>query len=278
MPDQILVIRLRIDHGRSDSSCRRPSSLRHRHRHLPHAFPLQSRVEAVDHRVKEVSVPELTVLYDCTGFVDQSVGKRQLVGAGVCEVRVSVNQERGTRVGQELSYRAQERARVCRERAGGGREGGSEDLGADCGGDLDTAGEAGRNQSTVDVAHGGEDVLSELIPDRLVPNGDVTKGDSRPVGGHVAVDPVISGRGTGGQGLELCRRDVHEELNAGIGEGSQDVLVGAVQSHPGDAVGLTEAYDLGRRGEVGSLHAIANSDELRTCNSTKRRIKKQLQF
>lgn len=125
--------------------------------------------------------------------LEQHVAERDLSGIILeREKGISIDEEGGIRLrmeGEDALYVFRE---IGAEGAGGGREGGGEDVVGVGGGDVDVVGEAEGGEGGGDGAHCGEEVGDELgvvAGEDLVADGDAGDSGARDVGLDALLNP-----------------------------------------------------------------------------------------
>ncbi|CAM0955794.1 unnamed protein product [Alopecurus aequalis] len=266
--DQVLVVDPGVGRRRRLAAARWPPALRDHELHAAAAVLGHRRVEGVHRRVEQVLVTVGAVLDHGAGRREERVA--HVKGARVVgprQVRVDVGHQRRAGAGKELHDGSHERVRLPGERAGGGRAVHAEDGLRHRRGHLDVS-QPGGGERALHVLHGGEEVLRGAARD-LVADADVTEGDLR-----VRLDVVPHPRGGGGRAGGERGEDVvgrpDDHVNARAADGLQRRLVGSVQPHGVDSVGLEHAHDFARRRQVVGAHAVANPDGLDACVMTYR--------
>lgn len=151
------------------------------------------------------------------------------------------------------------------ERASGRQRRAGDHAHFDGSGHLDVAAEAGRGERVSDVVHGREDLGLVGAVFHLVADGDVLDVDVRVVRPDVGLDPGLRGGGrrvggvVGGERADVG--GVEDDGDSGAAEGVQDGVVGEVDAHGVDVVGLVKLQHVARPAPAGCL---------RWCRSTRR--------
>uniref|UniRef100_A0A804UHS7 Uncharacterized protein n=1 Tax=Zea mays TaxID=4577 RepID=A0A804UHS7_MAIZE len=241
MVDKVLVIRPRVVQGGAVPVGGRPPGLRHHDVDAACAGLVQRGADGVHHRVEEVRVhqPVGGVRHRRGAGLEQRVVEVDAaVAVLVREVGVDVGEQRRAVGGQELRD-GRHRGGVP-EHAAGRRRGVVDRVHLDRRGHLDAAGEAGRRERRVHVPHGLQHRRG--AGDDLVPDHDVPDVHVRVVGLHVVADPGRGAGRVGGELADLAVADVEGERDARAAQRREEVLVGEVEAHAGDAVGLVELH------------------------------------
>jgi hypothetical protein len=256
--DHALVVRPRVLHARAEPAGGRPPGLRHDDPDAGRAGLLQRRVDGIHHGVEQVRVREPVAGVPHRGARPE----RRVVEADVARV-VPVG-EVGVHVGQQRPAGARQVPRdvrhvALRERAAGGREGVGEHVHPDRRRHLDAV-EAGRHERVAHVPHGREEDPRGVGGGHLVADGDVPDDDVPAVGLHVGLHPGGGRGGAAGEAADVVHAaDVEDEGDGAAAERVESGVVGGVDAHCLDVVGLVELHHVRARGQVVAEHAVADT-------------------
>lgn len=234
------------------------------------------RVNRVNLGVQHVVIVQIGVgIHDSRVRLEEDVVQRDCIRVRlVGEVRVGVDEEGRLGDGVEVEDGLDEDGEILAEGAGGGRVGVPQHVQGVGAGDVHLRLQAERDQSLVNRFHGGEEVGHQsgvVAFEHFVADGDAGDLGVGEVGQDVLLQPSQGGRGVRHRRHVLVA-DPDHELDVGVEEGAEHVLVRVVQFHSADVEGAEEARDsTGGRQVVRDLpvvdahrHAQNYSDDL-TC-------------